>query len=96
LIWIWDPDKSRTNKRDHGFDLETAARVFDDPLALTRPDPHPDGDRLRTVGLIGTVTVFVVHTMPEFDLIEGEDVGRIISARKATPRERRAYEEGQE
>ena len=96
MIWTWDPKKNRTNKRDHGFDLETAAHVFDDPLALTKPDRHPDGDRLRTVGVIGAVTVFVVHTMPEFDPEEGEDVGRIISTRKATPRERRAYEEDRE
>jgi uncharacterized DUF497 family protein len=34
--------------------------------------------------------------MPEFDPVEGEDVGRIIGARKATPRERRAYEEDRE
>lgn len=93
MIWTWDPGKNRTNKRDHGFDLETAAHVFDDPLALTKPDPHPDGDRLRTVGNIGSTTVFVVHTMPAFDPVLTDDVGRIISARKATPRERRAYEE---
>ena len=96
MVWAWDPSKNRRNKRDHGFDLETAARVFDDPLALTKSDPHPDGDRLRTVGVIGGATVFVVHTMPEFDSATGEDVGRIISARKATPRERRAYEEERE
>ena len=93
MIWIWDPTKNRANKRNHGFDFETAAHVFDDPLALTKPDPHPDGNRLRTVGVIGPATIFVVHTMPEFDPSEGDDVGRIISARKATPRERRAYEE---
>jgi uncharacterized protein len=96
LIWTWDPNKNLTNKRDHGFDLETATAVFDDPLALTRPDPHPDGDRLRTVGVIGAVTVFVVHTMPEFNPAEGDDVGRIISARKATRHERRTYEEDSE
>lgn len=45
------------------------------------------------MGVIGPVTVFVVHTVPEFDPAEGCDIGRIISARKATPRERRAYEE---
>ena len=93
MIWTWGPHKSRTNKRKHGLDLEVAAHVFDDPLALTMPDPHPDGDRLRTVGVIGTSTVFVVHTMPEFNPAEGDDVGRIISARKATPRDRSAYEE---
>ena len=94
MIWTWNPEKNRTNRRDHGFDLETAAHVFEDPLAITARDPHLDGDRLRTVGIIGSTTVFVVHTMPEFDPVEGDDVGRIISARKATPRERRAYEEG--
>ena len=94
MIWTWDPNKNRNNKLEHGFDLETAAYVFEDPLAITVPDPHPDGDRLRTVGVIGSATVFVVHTVPEFDPDEGDDAGRIISARKATPRERRAYEEG--
>jgi uncharacterized protein len=67
--------------------------VFDDPLALTRYDPHPDGDRWQTVGLIGTVPIFVVHTWPGSDDEYGS-VGRIISARKATAHERRAYEEG--
>ena len=97
MLWIWDPTKSGSNKRDHGFDLQTAARVFDDPLAVTMPDPHPDGGRQRTVGVIGSTTVFVVHTVPEFDPDEDDDVGRIISARKArprkaTPRERKTYE----
>ncbi len=55
---------------------------------MTKPDPHPDGDRLRTIGLAGTITLFVVHTWPEFNKDAGEEVGRIISARKATPRER--------
>ena len=93
MFWTLDPIKNRTNKRDHGLSFETAERVFDDPLALTRPDPHPDGDRLRTVGAIGLTTVFVVHTAPEYDEASGTHVGRLISARKATPRERRRYEE---
>ena len=96
MRWTWDPDKAAANRAKHGLSFETAALVFDDPLHASRPDPHPDGDRLRTVGVIGAVTVFVVHTIPEFDPVEGEDVGRIISARKATPRERRAYEENRE
>jgi uncharacterized DUF497 family protein len=92
LRWAWSDEKNRTNKIDHGVSFETAKLVFDDPLALTRHDPHPGGDRWQTVGRIGTVTVFVVHTRPEFD--DGGEVGRIISARKATSHERRAYEEG--
>ena len=44
--------------------------------------------------IIGVVIVLVVHTWSEDDLGTGEEVGRIISARKATKHERRAYEEG--
>jgi len=93
LQWTWDPEKNRLNKNKHGLSFETAKLVFDDPLALTRHDPHPDSDRWQTVGVIGTVAVFVVHTWPDSD-VGSRKVGRIISARKATPHERRAYEEG--
>ena len=82
MRWIWTDEKNRTNKIDHGISFETAKLVFDDPLALTRDDPHPDGDRWQTVGTIGAVTFFVVHTWPEPDVDDA--VGRIISARKAT------------
>jgi uncharacterized protein len=92
--WVWSEEKNRTNKRDHGLSFETAKLVFDDPLAVSRVDPHPDGDRWQTVGLVGTLGLFVVHTWPEPGVSPDEEVGRIISARKATPHERRAYEEG--
>jgi uncharacterized DUF497 family protein len=91
MSWTWSDDKNRANKAKHGLSFETAVLVFDDLLALSRPDPHPHADRWQTVGLIGRVVVFVVHWSPE-----GEEVqGRIISARKATSHERRAYEEGE-
>lgn len=61
--------------------------VFDDPLHASRPDPHPDGDRWHTIGLVGPVLLLVVHTWHE-EAEEGEQVGRIISARKATAHER--------
>ena len=67
-----------------------------DPLAITLRDPYPDEQRWRTIGTPGTrrdVVLFGVHTWPEEDET-GEEVGRIISARKATRRERRAYEDG--
>lgn len=94
MRWVWTDEKHRINKRDHGLSFETARLVFDDPLAVSRVDPHPDGDRWQTVGLVGTVFLFVVHTWPEPDPATGDEVGRIISARKATAHERRAYEEG--
>jgi uncharacterized DUF497 family protein len=94
MRWTWDPEKNRRNRRDHGISFETAVLVFDDPLALSRPDPASGGEqRWQTVGLIGTVVVLVVHTWPDAGGREQEATGRIISARKATAHERRAYEE---
>ena len=94
MIWEWDPDKNRANLRDHGIEFETAILIFDDPLAATLPDPHLDEERWQTMGVVGTVTITVVHTSPQFDPESGEEVGRIISARKLTRRERQRYEEG--
>lgn len=93
MIWEWDPNKNRANLRDHGIEFDTAILVFDDPLAATVPDPHPDDERWRTMGVAGTTLIMVVHTSPEVDAETGEDVGRIISARKLTRRERQFYEE---
>jgi uncharacterized DUF497 family protein len=92
LRWTWDEKKNRRNRRVHGLSFETAELVFDDPLATSRPDHSAGEERWHTVGMIGGVTVFVVHTWPELDS-SGEEIGRIISARKATTHERRAYEE---
>ncbi len=94
MRWTWDPEKNRENRRRHGLSFETALLVFDDPLAATREDPYPDELRWRTMGLAGPVVLMVVHTWPEPDSESGEEVGRIISARKATKSEREAYEEG--
>lgn len=94
MRWLWTEAKNRTNKRDHKLSFTTAQLVFDDPLAVSRHDPHPDGNRWRTLGLVGNVVLFVVHTSPEPDAATGEGTGRIISARKATTHERRDYEEG--
>ena len=95
MRWIWDDKKNRTNTRDHGLSFETAQLVFRDPLAASRCDPDSREERWQTIGLIGQVVVFVVHTWPEPDPATREAVGRIISARKATAHERRAYEEGE-
>ena len=89
----WDPAKDRLNQKRHGLSFEFALEVFDDPFNQTFFDRTKDGeDRYWTVGRLGNlVVIVVVHTLPgEFE----EEVIRIISARKATPRERRFYEEG--
>lgn len=95
MLWVWTDEKNRTNKRDHGLSFETARLVFNDSLAISRHDPHPDGDRWQTVGLVGPVLLFVVHTWPEVDTAIEEEIGRIISARKATAHERKTYEKGE-
>ena len=89
MCWTWDAEKAAGNRAKHGVSFETAKAVFDDPLHLSKPDPHLDGDRWRTIGRVGPVLLLVVHAWPEGD----EAVGRIISARKATAHERKAYEE---
>ena len=92
MPWSWDARKAAANRAKHGLSFATAVRVFDDPLHASKPDPHPDGDRWHTIGLVGPVLLLVIHTWPE---AEGDEpVGHIISARKATARERKAYEEG--
>jgi uncharacterized protein len=92
--WIWDPQKAASNLSKHKVSFATAQRVFNDPLQMSKVDPHVDGDRWQTVGRVGTVLLLVVHTWSEGDRDEEEPLGRIISARKATAHERRAYEEG--
>lgn len=94
MRWIWDEQKNAGNNRKHHLSFETAALVFDDPLALSRRDSYRDEERWQTIGRIGQVTVLVVHTTPKPDPASGEETGRIISARKATAHERKAYEEG--
>ena len=62
-------------------------------LRLAR-DPYSREPRWQTIGRVGPVVLFVVHTWPEPDPETRRRDRRIISARKATRRERRAYEEG--
>lgn len=88
----WDLAKARANIKRHRISFDTAIQVFDDPFSFTIPDRIVDDEeRLWTIGRIGSLlVVVVVHTICDE---EGEDVFRIISARKATPEERYLYEE---
>jgi uncharacterized DUF497 family protein len=90
----WDPAKSASNKTKHGIAFERAQLVFDDPCCVTFPERAVDGEeRWHTIGLIaGIVIIVVVHTY-RVEESEGksEEVVRIISARRATRREREIY-----
>jgi len=92
--WTWDPTKAAANRVKHGLSFETAVLAFEDPFHASKPDLHPEGDRWHTIGLVGSVLLLVIHTWPEAESERSAPVGRIISARKATAHERKAYEEG--
>ena len=86
----WDPAKAVSNLRKHGVSFEEAATALADDYSVTGADPeHSVGEsRFVTFGLSSAGQLLVVsHT-------EDGDVLRIISARRATKRERRIYEEG--
>jgi uncharacterized DUF497 family protein len=90
LDFEWDDEKAKKNLRKHGVSFEEAATVFGDPLALTIADPlHSElEERYVTLGESQRRRLLVVVATDRGDKI------RIISARVATRRERKDYEEG--
>ena len=78
----------------HGVSFEAAAHAFLDLRSFLVDDPHSDGDRLRLIGYSeATSTIlFVVHVERTTD--DNAVVFRIISARRATKKERELYDEG--
>jgi uncharacterized protein len=82
----WDPEKNLENQRKHeGIRFEDACCVFYDPYREeTEDDGNDDEDRFVVLGRVGAVVLVVVCT-------ERDGIERIISARKAEPREERAY-----
>jgi uncharacterized DUF497 family protein len=90
LEFTWDPKKAASNLEKHGVSFEEASTAFGDPLSITVHDPDHSEDEPRFV-LVGLTfqgkLVVVVH-------VELEDSIRIVSAREATPRERKDYEQG--
>lgn len=81
----WDPEKARENRRKHGIRFSDTVFVFADDRAITMEDDFVWEERYVTIGsdLLGRVLV-VVFAFREESI-------RIISARKATARERRQY-----
>ena len=90
LIFEWDEIKARKNLEKHGVAFSEASTVFGDPLSLTIPDPvHSEiEDRFVVLGESANRRLLVVV------FAERDSKIRIISARRATQYERRAYEEG--
>ena len=95
----WDEAKNLANKRKHGISFEEASHVFFDPLHVVVEDRVLDGEqRWQALGVVkrnagSLILLLVAHTIRDESKTDGYvEVVRIISARKATPEERRVYE----
>ena len=86
MEYEWDPGKAIAKLKKHRVSFADAVTVFSDDRALTMEDPQPDEERSLTLGMDAQGNVLVVVYTWREDRI------RIISARKATPAERRQYE----
>ncbi len=83
----WDPKKAERNQSKHGVEFLDAVIVFDDDRAITLVDEHPGEERYLTFGMDAHGRILAVSYA-----VRGSTI-RIISARKATPRERAQYED---
>jgi uncharacterized protein len=89
LRFEWDARKSASNARKHGVTFQEAQSAFADPdgKVIDDPDHSDEEERYVLLGFSYALRLLVVvHT-----LREGSEVIRIISARKATPRETTFY-----
>jgi len=88
----WDKNKEKINIQKHGVTFEQASFVFTDQFALNRFDDEHSEDEDRWVLLgksLNETLLLVVHTFRDNDGIE---FVRIISARKATKKEKKVYQ----
>ena len=86
----WDAEKAARNFQKHAVSFDEAASIFGDPLYVDFYDPDHSAKEHRYI-IIG---VSSVGRLLLVSYTERESIVRIISARKVTPAERRAYEEG--
>ena len=89
LEFEWDQEKARINLEKHRVSFEEGATIFHDLLVATMSDPDHSDDEQRYIAIGQSVTgrILVVS------YTERQDKTRIINCRRATPRERKAYEE---
>ena len=87
MSYEWDPAKNRATLARHGVDFADAVAVFEDALALTRPDPEARGEHRSVTLGVDAFGRFLVVVYTERDARI-----RIVSARLATKQERKSYE----
>ncbi len=83
----WDPAKAKANLEKHGVRFADAVTALEDEMGLTTQDPSSDEERWITLGLDATAQLLVVVYTWRGDRL------RLISARKATPREEQQYKD---
>ena len=90
----WDERKNRANRRKHGVSFETATRVFRDRFVIFEQDREVEGEpRWQAIGRANPESSELLLLLVAHTYEEEEERIRIVSARKATPREERAYRE---
>ena len=89
IAFSWDHRKERENQRKHGVSFDEATTVFADENARLRHDPDhsQEEDRFVLLGFSAKLRLLVVVHAYRQD----EKEIRIISARKAVPKERKQY-----
>ena len=83
----WDDQKAEANRVKHGIDFADATTALEDEAAVTIADEFADEERFITIGMDALGRLLVVVYM-----WCGAETIRLISARKATPHERKQYE----
>jgi uncharacterized protein len=91
----WDESKAQSNERKHGIRFEYATHVFEDPFAIVEQDRIEGTEyRWQTLGLVeGVVLLMVAHTVKDD---EQDEIIRIISARRASRKERSRYDKNRQ
>jgi len=92
MKYEWNEEKDRLNQNKHGISFEEAKEVFDDALQISKLDHRFSyfEERWITIGSTSKHKILVVANL--FFTDEGEEIIRIISARKANKQERITYE----
>ena len=92
MKYEWDEEKNKLNQQKHGVSFEEAREVFEDALQISKLDKRFSyfEERWITIGATAKYKILVVANL--FFTDDGEEIVRIISARKANKSERESYE----
>lgn len=88
MIFEWNKKKSEINVKKHGISFEEAVSVFvdEDAVLFDDPDHSTEEDRFLIIGVSNKMNICIVS-----HCYRHEEIIRIISARKATKKEKAVY-----